>query len=102
MKSDPLIRTRKYLESKNRWSDEQEARLRQRAKTIVHEVIEAALGIEKPPATDIFDYTFAELPRDLIQQKETQRTDSLGLEPDPLGLKSSEGLKPAEEMKSTT
>jgi pyruvate dehydrogenase E1 component alpha subunit len=105
MQRDPIIRTRKYLESQNRWSQEQESKLQQRAKTITHEAVEAAMGIEKPRVTDIFDYTFAELPADLVQQEQTLRTDSLGLEPDQGGLKSdapSEIESAPSEAKSAT
>ena len=95
MVRDPIVRTKKYLEQHSRWNAELESRLQQRARTIVHEVVEAALGIEKPKVQDIFDHTFAELPPDLQQQEQTLRTDSLGLEPDQIGL----GTEPT-EMKS--
>lgn len=86
---DPLVRTRKYLESENLWGEGQEARLVERAKRIVHEVVEAALGIGKPAIEDLFDYTFNELPDEIKRQRRTMRTDSLGEEP------GQEGLRPA-------
>src|SRR5204863_8254337 len=53
---DPLVRTRKYLESKGLWDDGRQSKLDERAAVIVHEVVEAALNIEKPPPEDLFHY----------------------------------------------
>jgi hypothetical protein len=38
---------------------------------------------------DIFDYVYEELPVELQKQKQTLRTDSIGQDPDQIGLKSS-------------
>lgn len=84
---DPLIRHRLYLESKGLWSDEKHAETEARAKKIVQEVVKAAEGIEKPTPEDIFNWTFEALPADLIRQRDTMRTNSLGLDPDQVGLK---------------
>ncbi len=78
---DPLIRTRKYLQDKGLWSDEQQAKAEERAKSIVHDVVGVATGIEKPSSDDLFDYTYAQLPPSLEIQKQTRRTDSLGQDP---------------------
>jgi pyruvate dehydrogenase E1 component alpha subunit len=78
---DPLIRTRAYLESKGLWDDEKQAALEARAKEIVSEVVKNAEGIDAPPVTDVFDHTFAVLNDELIRQRETMRTSSLGQEP---------------------
>lgn len=86
-KKDPLIRHRKYLESKGMWDDEKQAEAEARAKKIVQEVVKAAESIEKPRPEDMFDSTFAELPQELIRQRETLRTCSLGQNPDQLGLR---------------
>jgi pyruvate dehydrogenase E1 component alpha subunit len=86
LKRDPIVRTRKYLESKNLWSDDEEAHTQKRAQTIVREVTHAALEIEKPKVTDLFDYTFEELPPELVKQRETLRTDSIGQDPGQIGL----------------
>ena len=77
LERDPLVRTRKYLVSKGLWDDEQQAKLEERAKATVHEVVELALNFPKPATEDLFDYTFAELPGELLKQKQTLRTDSL-------------------------
>lgn len=93
LKRDPLLRTRKYLESKGLWSDAQQTKIEERAKAIVHDVIGIATNIEKPSVEDLFDYNFAELPAALSKQKQTLRTDSIGQDPSQIGLKP----RPAEE-----
>jgi pyruvate dehydrogenase E1 component alpha subunit len=83
---DPLIRTRKYMESKGLWSDKQQTELGERAIRIVDEVAKTALEIESPVTADFFNDMYAELPTDLIRQRDTMRTSSLGLDPDQVGL----------------
>jgi pyruvate dehydrogenase E1 component alpha subunit len=83
---DPLTRVRKYLEKKDLWNSEKQAKLEERAKTIVAEVIKTAEGIEKPAIDDIFDYTFASLTQEQELQKRTLRTSSLGQDPEQVGL----------------
>jgi pyruvate dehydrogenase E1 component alpha subunit len=86
-KRDPLLRTRKYLEKKGVWNDDLQAKTEERAKLIIREVVDAAMKIEKPTVDDIFDYTFAELNEEILKQKRTHRTESLGQEPEQVGLK---------------
>jgi pyruvate dehydrogenase E1 component alpha subunit len=83
---DPLIRTRKYLESKGLWDDARQAAIEEEAKALVVDVVKAAEGIEKPTTDDIFDSTFAELTPELELQKRTLRTSSLGQDPQQAGL----------------
>ncbi len=83
---DPLIRTRKYLESKDLWSESKQKELEAKAKEVVDAVVKKAEGIDKPTTDDIFDYTFAELNGQLIEQKQTLRTSSLGTHPQQEGL----------------
>lgn len=85
---DPLIRTRKYMESKGLWSDKKQSDLEERAKRIVDEVVKTALEIEAPEPADFFDHMYAQLPPDLVRQRETMRTSSLGIDPDQAGLRS--------------
>jgi pyruvate dehydrogenase E1 component alpha subunit len=85
-KRDPLIRTRRYLEAKKLWDDARQAKLDGRATTIVREVVDAALNIEKPEKDDLFRYTFEELPEELARQMHTMRTDSIGQDPEQIGL----------------
>ncbi len=81
-KKDPLIRTRKYLESKKLWDDKKQKALEEKAKKIVEQVVRNTETIEAPTKDDIFNYTFAELPDELIRQRETMRTNSLGQVPE--------------------
>jgi pyruvate dehydrogenase E1 component alpha subunit len=87
VKRDPIIRLRKYLESKKLWDDKKQEALEEAAKQMVTEVIHAAESIPAPSKDDIFDYTFAELPKELEIQKRTMRTHSLGQFPEQVGLK---------------
>jgi pyruvate dehydrogenase E1 component alpha subunit len=85
---DPLIRVRKYLERKDLWNNDKQAKLEERARTITAEVVKAAEGIAAPTTDDMFDYTFAQpLPAELERQKRTLRTHSLGQNPEQAGLK---------------
>src|SRR5690606_19361710 len=79
---DPLIRTRKYLEKRGAWNDQKQSDLDDRAKALVSEVVKNAEGIEKPSIDDIFDYTYAELPAEMIRQRETLKTHGLGQFPE--------------------
>ena len=81
VKRDPLIRTRKYLETKGLWSDSKQKALEAKAKEMVSTVVKNAEGIEPPTKDDIFDYTFAVLNDELIRQRETMQTHSLGQMP---------------------
>ena len=83
---DPMVRTRKYLESKGLWDEAQQKKAIQKAKAIVHDVIAVAEGIEKPTTDQMFDFMFAELPEDLQRQKQSLRTDSIGEDPSQIGL----------------
>jgi pyruvate dehydrogenase E1 component alpha subunit len=83
---DPLVRTRLYLESKGLWDDARQRELDQRAGVIVHEVVDAALNIPAPTTEDLFRFTFEELPEDLLRQMQTLRTDSIGQDPEQIGL----------------
>ena len=82
VKRDPLIRTRKYLEAKKMWDDAKQTALEAKAKAMVSEIVKNAEGIAAPATTDIFDYTFAVLNDEIIRQRETMRTNSLGQHPE--------------------
>ena len=51
--------------------------------------MKVSLGMEKPSTDDIFDYTFAQLPDEITKQKQTQKTHSIGQDPEQAGLKQS-------------
>ncbi len=80
--NDPLVRTRLFLESVKAWDEGAEKALRARAKKIVREVIDAATNIEKPPVSDVFDYTFAGMLPEIERQKRTMQTGGLGQHPE--------------------
>lgn len=84
---DPLIRTRKYLEAKKIWDQSKDDKLQERAKTIVKEVVATAEGVSKPEVESIFNAMFAEPHTELVRQRETMRTSSLGKDPSQTGLK---------------
>lgn len=79
---DPLIRTRNYLVKKKAWSDAKQKALDEKAKELVAQVVKNAEGIEKPAIEDIFDYTFADLPAEIVRQRETMKTHGLGQFPE--------------------
>ena len=93
MARDPILRLRKYMTNKGIWDDAKQAKLEERAKTIVSEIVKTAEGIEKPTNDDIFDYTFATLTPELEKQKATMRTSSLGQDPEQAGLSQKEMAK---------
>ncbi len=81
-KKDPLIRMRKYLESKDLWNQSKQKKLEAKAKEDVSAIVKRAEGIEKPTIDDIFDYTFKELPIETRRQRDTLHTHSLGQFPE--------------------
>lgn len=85
-KKDPLIRTRAWLEERKLWNDEKQSELVARAEETVSEVVKVAEGTDAPPTTDFFNSMYAELPRDLMRQRDTMRTESLGQDPEQAGL----------------
>jgi pyruvate dehydrogenase E1 component alpha subunit len=89
-KRDPMIRLRKYLESKKLWNDELQKKTETLAKSRIQDVTQASINFPKPSVDDIFDYVYAELPAELARQKQTMRTDSIGQDPEQVGLKSAE------------
>jgi pyruvate dehydrogenase E1 component alpha subunit len=88
-KRDPLIRTRRFLESRGLWDDAQQKKTEALAKARIQDVIQASINFPKPNVDDIFDYVYEALPAELARQKQTLRTDSIGQDPEQIGLKSS-------------
>ena len=84
---DPLIRTRKYLESRGAWTDERQLELEAHARKTVDDIVAAANGIAEPATSEFFDSMFAEISDDLRIQRDTMRTSSLGQNPEQVGLK---------------
>ena len=67
--------------------DARQSTLESRAKVIVHEVSEAALNAPPPASDELFRSTYATLPDSLLKQMRTRRTDSIGQDPEQIGLK---------------
>lgn len=87
MEKDPLIRTRKYLESQGVWDDDTQRELETKAERIVKEVMDAAVSIEAPTTDEFFDAMYETLPPDLVTQRDTLRTSSIGRNPSQVGLR---------------
>jgi len=86
-KKDPLIRTRKFLESRGLWDASEQTRAEERARTFVQSVTKEAMEVTPPQATDMFNFVFEELPCQLKKQRDTLRTDSIGQDPEQIGLR---------------
>ena len=84
---DPMIRHRKYLESRGLWDDAKQEAAEQKAAKVVAEVVKTAEEIAKPSPAEFFDHMFAVLPEDLALQRDTMRTESLGMRPEQSGLR---------------
>jgi pyruvate dehydrogenase E1 component alpha subunit len=67
---DPLIRFRKFLESKNLWSEEDENKVIETAKEEIKQAIKKADSEPKQKVTDLISNMFEELPANLVEQME--------------------------------
>jgi pyruvate dehydrogenase E1 component alpha subunit len=84
---DPMIRIRKYLEKNGLWNDQRQKQAEQRAHEPVREVTRQASEIEPAMPGDMFDYVYGQLSAQLIKQRDTLRTDSIGQDPQQIGLR---------------
>ncbi|MBU5266510.1 pyruvate dehydrogenase (acetyl-transferring) E1 component subunit alpha [Virgibacillus proomii] len=69
-KKDPLVRFRKFLESKNLWSEEEENKVIEEAKEDIKQAIKQADQYPKQKVTDLISNMFEELPYNLQEQME--------------------------------
>lgn len=69
-KKDPLVRFRKYLESKKLWSEEDENKVIEQAKEDIKEAIKKTDKYPKQKVTDLISHMFDELPHNLQEQME--------------------------------
>lgn len=67
---EPICRLRSYLLSKGFWSQEQEDKLLAESSKIVEKAVEEYLAVPPPAVEDMFNYMYAELPAELIEQRE--------------------------------
>ncbi|WP_059170802.1 pyruvate dehydrogenase (acetyl-transferring) E1 component subunit alpha [Bacillus sp. FJAT-27445] len=69
-KKDPLVRFRKYLESKGLWNEEKENEVIERAKEEIKEAIKKADAAPKQKVTDLMSFMYEEMPFHLKEQYE--------------------------------
>lgn len=69
-KKDPLVRFRKFLESKKLWSEEEENEVIEKAKEEIKEAIKQADKYPKQKVTDLIEHMYEELPVNLQEQME--------------------------------
>lgn len=67
---DPVVRLRTYLDSIKQWDQTQETQLQREVFETVNQAVERYLATPVQPATSMFDYLYADLPRDLISQRD--------------------------------
>jgi len=67
---EPLIRLRKYLESLGAWDDAKEEAWKAECAARVDEEVQKYKAAGKPPVESMFDHMFANMPEDLLKQRE--------------------------------
>lgn len=67
---DPVVRFRKYMESKGWWNSEQEVALRDRERLSVLQAMEKAENKAKPPLDLMFVDVYAEKPAHILKQEQ--------------------------------
>lgn len=71
---EPLLRFRQFLSQHQQWQDTDQQQMEQALQNDIAAAVKRYLALTNAPASDMFDYLYAELPDDLQQQK----TDWLG------------------------
>ncbi len=69
-KKDPLVRFRKFLETKGLWSEEKENETIEKAKEDIKEAIKKADAAPKQKVTDLMSIMYEKMPRNLEEQYE--------------------------------
>lgn len=75
---DPMIRTRKYLESVGLWNDARHAEALDKAEVWTKAIVDEVLNYPAPAREEMFDHLFAEIPEEQRRQRDTWATHSLG------------------------
>src|ERR1700733_4416607 len=70
---EPLIRLRAYLTKLRVWDDAREDALKTECAREVEAAVDEYLSAPKPSTDEMFDYLFANPPKDLAEQRETAR-----------------------------
>jgi pyruvate dehydrogenase E1 component alpha subunit len=81
---DPIIRVREYMKARKLWDDARETALLARVEEENAAAVARAEGIDAPHRADFFDAMYAEIPQDLVVQRDTMQTHSLGQDPSQL------------------
>lgn len=68
-KKEPIIRLRRYLESVNAWSEEQEQALLAECAVDVEKTVAEYLNLQPQPLESMFDSLYAELPKAYQEQR---------------------------------
>lgn len=66
---EPVRRLKHYLVEQQLWDDDQETKLLQTAAAEVQQAVDEYINSVPQPITSIFDYHYAELPNELIEQR---------------------------------
>jgi pyruvate dehydrogenase E1 component subunit alpha len=69
-KKDPLVRFRKFLETKGLWTEEKEIEVIEQAKEDIKEAIKKADAAPKQKVTDLMSIMYEEMPQNLKEQYE--------------------------------
>ena len=69
-KKDPLVRFRKYLESKGLWNEDKENEVIERAKSEIKAAIKEADNTDKQTVTSLMDIMYEDMPQNLSEQYE--------------------------------
>ncbi|MCF6194317.1 MAG: pyruvate dehydrogenase (acetyl-transferring) E1 component subunit alpha [Kangiellaceae bacterium] len=67
---EPIVRLRKYLESKKAWSEEMERQMQDELSQEIQQSVENYLNTPTDPPEAMFDYLYAELPERTKAQRE--------------------------------
>lgn len=66
---EPLRRLKNYLMNQKIWSDDAEENFKKECEEHIEKAVADYLSSPKPPVTDMFDYHYAKLSQDLIEQR---------------------------------
>lgn len=66
---EPLRRLKNYLVNQKMWSEREEENFKKECEKSIEIAVHEYLSLAKPAVTDIFDYHYAELPHDLMEQR---------------------------------
>ena len=79
---DPMIRLKQYLVERKLWDDSKQQTAEDKAQVEVAAAVKRAEEIAPPEKADFFNAMYADLPADLVKQRDTMRTSSIGQKPE--------------------